>query len=68
MDIFEEIALGVQKGDSETVLSLTEKALAENISPEEILHQALVAGMDVIGEKFKNNEVFIPEVLVSARP
>lgn len=67
MDIFEEIALGVQKGDSETVLSLTEKALAENISPEEILHQALVAGMDVIGERFKNNEVFIPEVLVSAR-
>ena len=67
MDIFKEIALGVQKGDSETVLSLTEKALAENVSPKEILHQALVAGMDVIGERFKNNEVFIPEVLVSAK-
>ena len=67
MDILEEIALGVQKGDSEAVLSLTEKALAGNITPEDILHKALVAGMDVIGKKFKNNEVFIPEVLVSAK-
>lgn len=67
MHVFEEIALGVQKGDSETVRSLTEKALAENSSPEEILNKGLVAGMDVIGEKFKSNEVFIPEVLVSAK-
>lgn len=67
MHVFEEIALGVQKGDSETVRSLTEKALAENSSPEEILNKGLVAGMGVIGEKFKNNEVFIPEVLVSAK-
>lgn len=67
MDILEEIAIGVEKGDSNSVLALTEKALTQNISVGEILNNGLVAGMDVIGEKFKNNEVFIPEVLISAK-
>ncbi len=67
MDILEEIAIGVEKGDSNSVLALTEKALTQNISVGEILNNGLVAGMDVIGEKFKNNEVFIPEVLFSAK-
>ncbi|HDZ28039.1 hypothetical protein LCGC14_1149680 [marine sediment metagenome] len=67
MDILEEIAIGVEKGDSNSVHALTEKALTQNISVGEILNNGLVAGMDVIGEKFKNNEVFIPEVLISAK-
>ncbi len=67
MDILEEIAIGVEKGDSSSVQALTDKALTQNISVGEILNNGLVAGMDVIGEKFKNNEVFIPEVLVSAK-
>ncbi len=67
LDILEEIAIGVEKGDSNSVLALTEKALTQNISVGEILNNGLVAGMDVIGEKFKNNEVFIPEVLISAK-
>ncbi len=67
VDILEEIAIGVEKGDSNSVLALTEKALTQNISVGEILNNGLVAGMDVIGEKFKNNEVFIPEVLISAK-
>lgn len=67
MEIFEEIALGVEKGDARSVHSITEKALAQNIPAEDILNQGLVSGMSVISEKFKNNEVFIPEVLVSAK-
>jgi 5-methyltetrahydrofolate--homocysteine methyltransferase len=67
VDILEEIAIGVEKGDSNSVHALTEKALTQNISVGEILNNGLVAGMDVIGEKFKNNEVFIPEVLISAK-
>jgi len=67
MDIFKEIAAAVESGDLDLVKSLTEKALARDVSAEEILNKALVSGMNVIGEKFKNMEVFIPEVLVSAR-
>jgi 5-methyltetrahydrofolate--homocysteine methyltransferase len=67
VDILEEIAIGVEKGDSNSVHALTEKALTQKISVGEILNNGLVAGMDVIGEKFKNNEVFIPEVLISAK-
>ncbi len=67
MDILEEIAFEVEKADSISVHALTEKALKQNISAAEILKNGLVAGMDVISEKFKNNEIFIPEVLISAK-
>lgn len=67
MKILKEIALNVEKGDSATVKELTKTALSQNISPEEILNHGLVKGMDVIGIKFKNNEVFIPEVLIATR-
>ncbi|HEA65135.1 MAG TPA: cobalamin-binding protein [Candidatus Aminicenantes bacterium] len=67
MKIFEEIAEEVQKGNSESVEVLTKKALSEDISAEDILNNGLVAGMNIISKKFKNNEVFIPEVLISAR-
>jgi 5-methyltetrahydrofolate--homocysteine methyltransferase len=65
--ILEDIALGVEKGDEASVGELTQKAVSEGISASDILDNGLVAGMNVVGEKFKNNEVFIPEVLVSAR-
>ncbi len=67
MTILEEIALRVERGDETSVGELTQKALSEGISAGEILNNGLVAGMDVVGERFKKNEVFIPEVLVSAR-
>jgi 5-methyltetrahydrofolate--homocysteine methyltransferase len=67
MAILEEIASGVEKGDSATVHSLTEKALAQNIAAVDILNSGLVSGMGVVSELFKNNEIFIPEVLVSAK-
>ncbi len=67
MKIFEEIADEVQKGNSESVEELTKKALSEDISAEEILNNGLVAGMNIVSKKFKNNEIFIPEVLISAK-
>ncbi|HDZ26640.1 hypothetical protein LCGC14_0885780 [marine sediment metagenome] len=67
MTILEDIGLSVERGDETSVGELTQKALSEGISPGEILNKGLVAGMDVVGERFKKNEIFIPEVLVSAR-
>lgn len=67
MEIFEEIADEVVKGNSASVADLTNKALSQDISAGEILNNGLVAGMSVVSEKFKNNEIFIPEVLISAR-
>jgi 5-methyltetrahydrofolate--homocysteine methyltransferase len=67
MAIYEQIAEEVIKGQADAVKDLVNQALSENISAEDILNNGLVAGMNVVGEKFKNNEFFIPEVLVSAR-
>ncbi len=67
MSIFEKIAEEVVKGQADTVKDLVQTALSEKISAEDILNNALVAGMNVVSVKFKNNEFFIPEVLVSAR-
>jgi 5-methyltetrahydrofolate--homocysteine methyltransferase len=67
MKIFEEIADEVQKGNSDSVEVLTKKALSQDISAEDILNNGLVAGMNMVSEKFKNNEIFIPEVLISAK-
>jgi 5-methyltetrahydrofolate--homocysteine methyltransferase len=67
MKLFEEMADEVIKGNSAPVEELTLRALSQNISAEEILNNGLVAGMSVVSEKFKKNEIFIPEVLISAR-
>jgi len=67
MDILDEIALEVVKGDSGSVEGLTERALSQGISAAKILNKGLVKGMGIISEKFKNNEIFIPEVLISAK-
>ncbi len=53
MEIMEKIVIGVGKGDASLVHALTEKALSQNISAEEILNNGLVAGMNIISEKFK---------------
>ncbi len=67
MSIFEKIAEEVVKGQANTVKDLVQTALSEKTSAEDILNNGLVAGMNVVSVKFKNNEFFIPEVLVSAR-
>lgn len=67
MQVFEQIVDSVFKGEAEEVARLTKLALAQDISAQDILNNGLVAGMDIVSEKFKANEIFIPEVLVSAR-
>ncbi len=67
MSILEEMSTFLQQGRAPKVKELVAQALDEGISPQEILEEGLLSGMNIIGEKFKNNEVFVPEVLISAR-
>ncbi|HIR25959.1 MAG TPA: corrinoid protein [Candidatus Egerieimonas faecigallinarum] len=67
MAIIEEISEFLQKGRAKNVKTLVQQALDEGIDPKVILNDGLLAGMMVIGGKFKRNEVFVPEVLVAAR-
>ncbi|MCI8501540.1 MAG: cobalamin-binding protein [Oscillospiraceae bacterium] len=65
--MLEEMSTFLQQGRAPKVKELVAQALDEGISPQDILENGLLAGMNIIGEKFKNNEVFVPEVLISAR-
>lgn len=67
MSVLCEISDFVQKGRMKNVQELVNKALEENISAKDILNDGLIKGMLIIGEKFKNNEVYVPEVLIAAR-
>ncbi len=67
MSILTEISENLQKGKAKIVKELVTQAVEEGISPELILNEGLLAGMNVVGEKFKNNEIYVPEVLVAAR-
>ena len=67
MSICQTISEKVQAGRAKEVVALVTEALADGIALETILNEGLVTGMNIIGEKFKNNEVFVPEILVAAR-
>ena len=67
MSILNEISENLQKGKAKVVKQLVQQAIDEKIPVETILNEGLLSGMSIIGEKFKNNEVFVPEVLVAAR-
>ena len=67
MSILNEISENLQKGKAKIVKQLVQQAIDEKVPVDEILNKGLLDGMSVIGEKFKNNEVFVPEVLVAAR-
>lgn len=55
------------KGKKNPAVELTQQALAEGIAPQTIVNEGLIAGMAVVGEKFKKNEFYVPEVLIAAR-
>jgi 5-methyltetrahydrofolate--homocysteine methyltransferase len=61
------LANAVIKGNQAESVRLTKEALGEGIGPRQVLEQGLIAGMGVIGVRFKANEVYIPEVLIAAR-
>jgi corrinoid protein of di/trimethylamine methyltransferase len=67
MGRFEAIAENLQKGKASRVKELVQQALAEGAGPDEILEEGLLFGMAMVGQKFRNNEVYIPEVLIAAR-
>ena len=67
MVILSEISENLQKGKVKIVKELVQQAIDESSDPEQILNEGLLSGMNVIGEKFKNNEIYVPEVLVAAR-
>ena len=65
--ILNEISEALQAGNARKTKELVQQAIDENISVQDILTKGLIDGMDIIGSKFRNNEIFIPEVLISAR-
>ena len=67
MSVINEISALVQKGDRRGVKTAVETALREGFTAKEILDDGLIGGMMVIGEKFKRDEVYVPEVLIAAR-
>ena len=62
-----EISAQLQAGKAKIVKTLVQQAVEEGFAPQQILEEGLLDGMAVIGEKFKHNEVFVPEVLIAAR-
>jgi len=67
MAVIDDISTALQKGKVKDVVALVEQALNEGISAQDILDKGLLYGMSLLGARFKNNEVFVPEVLVAAR-
>ena len=67
MSLLEQISTALQKGKAKDIRELVQQAIDQNIPAETILNDGLMAGMNVIGGKFKRNEVFVPEVLVAGR-
>jgi len=64
---YQELADAIIKGDNTTSKDIAEKLVADGVNASEILNEGLVPGMNVVGTKFKANEMYIPEVLIAAR-
>ena len=67
MSTLDDISALLQKGRANEVKANVQKAIDEGISAKSILEDGLMAGMSIIGGKFKRNEVYVPEVLIAAR-
>ena len=67
MEILAEISKNLLSGEDEQVAALTRRAIEQELPPKQILDDGLIAGMAVVGERFKAHEIFLPEVLMAAR-
>ena len=67
MEILKRIADALREGDDAQVAALTKEALATGLPAAEVLDGGLLAGMNVVGEQFRQREIFLPDVLLSAR-
>jgi corrinoid protein of di/trimethylamine methyltransferase len=67
MTLCDDISTALQKGQAKEVKELVQQAIDAGMPANQILDEGLMAGMNIIGAKFKRNEVFVPEVLIAAR-
>ncbi len=67
MDLLQEISKALQGGDGLRVATLSKEAVAAKVLPKQVLDKGLIAGMNVVGEKYKNHDIFLPEVLLAAK-
>src|SRR5512143_1936781 len=67
MEILQRIAGELEMGEVESVGALTREALAAGTPPKEILDRGLIAGMSTVGDKFRDHEIFLPDVLMAAK-
>ncbi len=67
MELLKQIANCVINGKAPDTEKLVQQALDSNVAVKDILNQGLIAAMEVVGVKFKNNEFYVPEVLIAAR-
>jgi len=66
-DILKEISEHLQQGDAQKVGELTRRAIEQNLPPKQILNEGLIGGMDVVGQRYKSHEIFLPQVLLAAK-
>jgi 5-methyltetrahydrofolate--homocysteine methyltransferase len=67
MEILSQIVEQLQRGEDERVGELTREAIRRGLAPQAILDGGLIAGMNAVGEKFRDHEIFLPDVLLAAR-
>lgn len=67
MELLNQISESLQRGDDDLTADLTRQAIEQQIPPQEILDNGLIAGMTVVGNKFKAHDIFLPDVLLAAR-
>ncbi|MCK4272732.1 B12-binding domain-containing protein, partial [bacterium] len=67
MEILASLVESLVEGQNEQVAQLTQKGVQEGLPPLEILNKGLIAGMEVVGQNFKEGEIYVPDVLIAAR-
>jgi 5-methyltetrahydrofolate--homocysteine methyltransferase len=67
MDVLHELSASLQTGDPGRTSELTQQAVAEGLETKQILDDGLIAGMAVVGERFKTHVIFLPDVLLAAK-
>jgi 5-methyltetrahydrofolate--homocysteine methyltransferase len=67
MELLKKISESLRNGDDAHVAELTKQAIDADLAPKTILDDGLIAGMTIIGKKFRDHEIFLPEVLLAAR-
>jgi len=67
MQILEDLSKTVQSGTLQETVILTNRAIEAGLAPREILEKGLIPAMEIVGQKFKRHEIFVPEMLIAAR-